>query len=108
MKTTFPDIKDIAYEGPRSKNPLAFKHYNADVAADYGGCLRRRGGDSQGERRRSLRCGLTGALVLAIAVRRESEHQRPHRAVRDAEPSRNGDAAEGRGRHISQDARNSG
>jgi len=26
----FPDISHIPYEGPRSKNPLAFKHYNAD------------------------------------------------------------------------------
>lgn len=25
----FPEIKTIAYEGARSKNPLAFKHYNA-------------------------------------------------------------------------------
>ena len=26
----FPDIKKIQYEGPDSKNPLAFKHYNAE------------------------------------------------------------------------------
>ena len=26
----FPDIKSIAYEGPASKNPLAFKHYKPD------------------------------------------------------------------------------
>ena len=26
----FPNIKQIAYEGPRTKNPLAFRHYNAD------------------------------------------------------------------------------
>jgi xylose isomerase len=26
----FPDIKPIAYEGPQSKNPLAFRHYNPD------------------------------------------------------------------------------
>ena len=26
----FADIKQIAYEGPKSKNPLAFHHYNAD------------------------------------------------------------------------------
>jgi len=30
MKTAFPNIKNIAYEGASSKNPLAFKHYNAD------------------------------------------------------------------------------
>src|SRR5471030_1464446 len=30
MKPTFPDIARIGYEGPQSKNPLAFKHYNAD------------------------------------------------------------------------------
>jgi len=27
--TAFPDISKIAYEGPASKTPLAFKHYNA-------------------------------------------------------------------------------
>ena len=26
----FPKIKKIAFEGPQSKNPLAFRHYNAD------------------------------------------------------------------------------
>ena len=26
----FPDIRSIAYEGPASKNPLAFKHYKPD------------------------------------------------------------------------------
>ena len=26
----FPNITKIAYEGPRTKNPLAFRHYNAD------------------------------------------------------------------------------
>ena len=30
MKPAFPNIQRIAYEGPKSKNPLAFKHYNAD------------------------------------------------------------------------------
>ena len=30
MNTAFPDVEKIQYEGPRSKNPLAFKHYNAD------------------------------------------------------------------------------
>ena len=29
MQPAFPDIKKIRYEGPQSKNPLAFKHYNA-------------------------------------------------------------------------------
>lgn len=28
--TAFPEIDRIAYEGPSSKNPLAFRHYNAD------------------------------------------------------------------------------
>ncbi|MEI7731391.1 MAG: xylose isomerase [Verrucomicrobiota bacterium] len=28
MAAAFPDVKNIAYEGPDSKNPLAFKHYN--------------------------------------------------------------------------------
>src|SRR5271154_2453113 len=30
MKTAFPSISQIQYEGPDSKNPLAFKHYNAE------------------------------------------------------------------------------
>src|ERR1043166_4000979 len=25
----FPNVSKISYEGPKSKNPLAFKHYNA-------------------------------------------------------------------------------
>src|SRR3954452_18784867 len=30
MPTAFPNISGIPYDGARSKNPLAFKHYNAD------------------------------------------------------------------------------
>src|SRR5690242_6973631 len=30
MKAAFPNVKTVAYEGPRSRNPLAFKHYNPD------------------------------------------------------------------------------
>jgi xylose isomerase len=30
MAEFFPDVKPIKFEGPDSKNPLAFKHYNAD------------------------------------------------------------------------------
>ena len=26
----FSEVSKIAYEGPKSKNPLAFKHYNPD------------------------------------------------------------------------------
>ena len=29
MSPAFPKVERIRYEGPRSKNPLAFKHYNA-------------------------------------------------------------------------------
>ncbi len=29
MSAHFPNISKIAYEGPKSKNPLSFKHYNA-------------------------------------------------------------------------------
>src|SRR3974377_1311402 len=29
-KAFFPDISPIQFEGPRSRNPLAFKHYNPD------------------------------------------------------------------------------
>ena len=30
METAFKDIAKIKFEGPKSKNPLAFKHYNPD------------------------------------------------------------------------------
>src|SRR5271167_3052770 len=30
MKDAFPHISKISYEGPHSKNPLAFKHYNPE------------------------------------------------------------------------------
>lgn len=30
MKAAFPEIPKIAYEGPASRNPLAFKHYHPD------------------------------------------------------------------------------
>jgi len=30
MPSAFPKIKAIRYEGPKSRNPLAFKHYNPD------------------------------------------------------------------------------
>jgi len=33
-KAAFPKIKKIKYEGADSKNPLAFKHYNADELVD--------------------------------------------------------------------------
>ena len=33
-KPAFPQIETIQYEGPHSKNPLAFKHYNADEIVD--------------------------------------------------------------------------
>jgi len=38
MKTSskefFPGIPRIQFEGPKSKNPLAFKHYNPDELVD--------------------------------------------------------------------------
>ena len=33
-KEFFPGISKIQYEGPNSKNPLAFKHYNPDELID--------------------------------------------------------------------------
>ncbi len=33
-KSFFPEIERIKYEGPKSKNPLAFKHYNADEVVE--------------------------------------------------------------------------
>ena len=30
MKEYFPEIKEIKYEGPESKNVMAFKYYNKD------------------------------------------------------------------------------
>ena len=34
MKPAFPEISKIPYEGPSSKNPLAFKHYNASEVVE--------------------------------------------------------------------------
>lgn len=34
MTEAFPGIKKIQYEGPKSKNPLAFKHYNPDEVVE--------------------------------------------------------------------------
>jgi xylose isomerase len=34
MSQHFPNIGRIAYEGPKSKNPLSFKHYNADEVVE--------------------------------------------------------------------------
>ncbi|MCU0787290.1 MAG: xylose isomerase [Verrucomicrobia bacterium] len=33
-KSAFPNIKNIRYEGPGSRNPLAFKHYDADTIVE--------------------------------------------------------------------------
>jgi len=33
-KETFPTIQKIPFEGPDSRNPLAFKHYNAGELID--------------------------------------------------------------------------
>ncbi|MEM1213580.1 MAG: xylose isomerase [Planctomycetota bacterium] len=61
MPEFFPDVKPIAYEGPDSTNPLAFKHYDADAvvagktmtehmrfAACYWHCMRGAGADPFG------------------------------------------------------------
>jgi len=34
MPAAFPNISRIRYEGPKSKNPLAFKHYNAEEVVE--------------------------------------------------------------------------
>src|SRR5579872_4961085 len=34
MAEAFPKIPQIAYEGPKSRNPLAFKHYNAEEVVE--------------------------------------------------------------------------
>jgi xylose isomerase len=34
MSAYFPNISPIAYEGPKSKNPFAFKHYNPDEVVE--------------------------------------------------------------------------
>jgi xylose isomerase len=34
MANAFPNISRIQYEGPQSKNPLSFKHYNAEEVVD--------------------------------------------------------------------------
>src|SRR5439155_20018122 len=30
----FPEVEKIRYEGPKSKNPLSFRHYNPDEAVE--------------------------------------------------------------------------
>ncbi|MBI1337614.1 MAG: xylose isomerase [Phycisphaera sp.] len=60
-KSYFPNVKEIKYEGPTSKKPLAFKHYNANekvlgktmrdhfrFAACYWHCMKGAGGDPFG------------------------------------------------------------
>jgi xylose isomerase len=34
MASAFPKVAKIEYEGPKSKNPLAFKHYNAEEVVE--------------------------------------------------------------------------
>ena len=34
MPEAFPEIKKIQFEGPSSKNPLAFRHYNPDEVVE--------------------------------------------------------------------------
>ena len=34
MKDAFSEVTRISYEGPKSKNPLSFKHYNATEVVD--------------------------------------------------------------------------
>jgi len=34
MKSAFPKVSKIQYEGPTSRNPLAFKHYNPDEVVE--------------------------------------------------------------------------
>ena len=60
------------------------------LAADHGRRLQRGSRHAESQRRRGLRRGLAGALVLAPAAGREGLHQRHHRPVRGAERRRNG------------------
>src|SRR6185369_11532635 len=34
MSDSFPNIGHIGYEGPQSRNPLAFKHYDANESVE--------------------------------------------------------------------------
>ena len=34
MPSAFPNISKIKYEGPKSRNPLTFKHYNPDEVVE--------------------------------------------------------------------------
>ena len=58
------------------------------LAPDHGRCVRRRSGHGQGERRRGLRRGLAGALVLALAAGRARQDQRHHRPIRPSQQKR--------------------
>ncbi len=82
MPAAFPNIKRVVYEGPESKNPLAFKHYNPDeqvegkpmrehlrFAMAYWHTFRGMGVDMFGSGT-ALRPWERGGNTLAMAVRR--------------------------------------
>lgn len=79
----FPAIGAIKYEGPDSKNPLAFKHYNAEEMVDgksmkdhlrfsvvYWHTIRGGGADMFGMNRSWLRPWEDGTDSLAMALKR--------------------------------------
>ena len=44
MSQFFPNIGKIAYEGPKSKNALSYKHYNPDEVVEMARVVKRYGG----------------------------------------------------------------
>src|SRR5438270_5972583 len=78
----FPEVQKIRYEGPDSKDPLAFRHYNADEAIEgksmkehlrfsvaYWHTLRGQGGDPFGPGC-AIRPWEDGTDSLTMALRR--------------------------------------
>jgi len=43
MSSYFPDVPKIAFEGPKSKNPLSYKHYNPAEMVEGKTMARRQG-----------------------------------------------------------------
>jgi xylose isomerase len=83
MASAFPKIRRIRYEGPHSRNPLAFKHYNPDELVEgkpmkdhlrfsvvYWHTMRGMGADMFGMNRSWQRPWEDGSDSVAMAIKR--------------------------------------
>ena len=62
MKEIFEGIPAIRYEGPESKNPLAFKFYDADKVVFFGGVY---AGSVRGLKRAFRRVPVSAETIVA-------------------------------------------